>query len=161
MKKEIYFGLLTMFIILGFVATGSASSHIIVDSPNFDLQLVEHPIRDGFINETDTVRVTYYSNQLDETITHNLEGTDRYEKCKASNSLLYVGDVLSFDCTAYVSYNDYIEKKIQENIDFRLQPPLTDDEIKIQELEMEIQLIKNCASDSRDFPEYQTCIGLI
>ena len=82
-------------------------------------------------NDTGGVQaVKCYSEDLGDYITKGFEGTDKFDDCKETdNGELWVnnGTTLNFNCTDYINYEDYLQKKMQQNIDFRLQelnPPL-------------------------------------
>lgn len=60
------------------------------------------------------IRVQYYSDEDTKDVQYNLEGIDRYNDCKRAGGELYVGDILSFDCSSYTSHEDYLQQKMTE-----------------------------------------------
>jgi len=96
------------------------------------ISAIDYEIIHTRINEDNstTPRITYYSEELDLNITQNFEGIEKFNNCKeTANDELWVinGTILNFNCTDYINYEDYLQKKMQQNIDFRLQelnPPL-------------------------------------
>ncbi len=79
-------------------------------------------------DNTTTPRITYYSDERGYNITQNFEGVQKFDKCKATVKDEYwvikeSGRYLNFNCSTYSDYDDYLQKKMQENIDYRKSPP--------------------------------------
>lgn len=58
---------------------------------------------------TGIVKIKYYSDSLERYFEHNFEGTKRFDDCKT------FGSNISFDCSSYTDYEDYLQKKMSEN----------------------------------------------
>ena len=58
---------------------------------------------------TGIVKIKYYSDSLNKYFEHNFEGTKRFEDCKT------FGSNISFVCSDYNNYEDYLQKKMTEN----------------------------------------------
>lgn len=105
-----------------------------------DYEIIDYKTKQ-MINETtnETYRVTdtgsspkirYYSTELNETLEYRIEGTDKFNACKqTSNDELFdkVGN-LNFNCTGYTDYEDYVQNRMQQTNDYRVNPPISSQE---------------------------------
>jgi len=134
--KKIIIGIMMLLLII------QVSAQINIQTATVQTQEVINTKTDGIINMSESPRITFYSIELKKNITRNFEGTDRYNQCKANSGLLYVGDVLSFNCTDYVDYDDYLEKKMEENVEsLKTSPPsdVSGLQFQVESLELLIQ----------------------
>ena len=125
---------------------------------------IDYDIGDSATN--DSVIITYHSDELGTDIVQNFESESRFNTCKGeADDKIWVVDnvfglVLNFDCSPYNTYEDYLQSKMQENIDARTNTNNNTNAIdRIIELETEIANIKSCAKNSDGWEAYRTCIG--